>query len=178
MLLLVHHLNKSIRFLDKYPSEKLYHVSSDGGLIEMIARIPSNAMLFEDKVTKRICFSKNLEGCLKARWDFLTDPTYSREYYVYAPTNLSEIFIYNDDLKNLVPDAYMTGEIWITNKKITVDRIGKVCINSVKLNNKIYITKNNWFNNEAFKYSLERKGSEPYSFIYEAEIKYQFLKCA
>ncbi len=96
----------------------LYHLSESKNLSILEPRIPECAVsMFEDKSTKRICFSDNIEGCLSSLND--TEST----YYVYVPDEpLNENEIYHPTVKDVI-DAKVTGEVWIT-KQIKVKCIG------------------------------------------------------
>lgn len=134
----------NVRFLDKFPNDKLYHISDDSGIIEMYARIPSSAMDYEDTKHKRICFGKSVEDCMKARPDCILYSFGGQDliYYVYSPKNLEDIYIFNDNLHELVPDAKFTNEIWVRNKKIEVELIGKIKVFNYIEKEKFYIFKN------------------------------------
>ena len=113
----------------------LYHVSFEqvkDGIF--YPRIPGQRLEGEDNTTKRICFSKSINGCLSAIPDGYTlthgAKCLSEKHmanpilYVYmlneksvdskniiAPHQLAE--------KGLVPDAVFTGEHWVINTTVT-----------------------------------------------------------
>lgn len=73
--------------------------------------------MYEDTVTKRVCFSDWIEGCLSSLQDI------PRKYFVYVPDeNINKNFIYYPSVKD-VRDAKYTHEVWILNK-IKVKCIG------------------------------------------------------
>ena len=96
----------------------LYHLSEHKNLTLLTPRIPECAVsIYEDTVTKRVCFSDSIEGCLSALQDI------PRKYYVYTPQEL----IQQNDLYyptvNEVRDAKYTHEVWIL-QEVKVKLIG------------------------------------------------------
>ena len=81
-------------------------------------RVPECAVsIYEDVVTKRVCFSDFIEGCLSALQDM------PRKYYVYVPVgNIKEDALYIPTVDD-VRDAKYTHEVWILNE-IKVKCIG------------------------------------------------------
>lgn len=97
----------------------LYHLSKSKNLIKLTPRVPECVVpSYEDSITKRICFSDSIEGCLSA----IQEPG---EYYVY---NIDQK-TYENDL--YIPsvydvrDAKYTHEVWIL-KEVNVKCIGKI----------------------------------------------------
>lgn len=104
----------------------LYHVSLDE--VDFFEpRIPSLTLLDEDNTTKRICFSNTLEGALSALqgsiklYDGLIN--LSKDYKCPAIIHIysidekdigSEFIIENKVVSIKVPDAIITGEVWVT----------------------------------------------------------------
>lgn len=81
-------------------------------------KVPECAVsIYEDVVTKRVCFSDFIEGCLSALQDM------PRKYYVYVPVgNIKEDALYIPTVDD-VRDAKYTHEVWILNE-IKVKCIG------------------------------------------------------
>lgn len=104
----------------------LYHVSlEEVNFFE--PRIPSLTLLDEDTTTKRICFSNTLEGALSALqgsiklYDGLIN--ISKDYncpaiihiYSIEEENIGDDFIIDNRVVSMkVPDAIITGEVWVT----------------------------------------------------------------
>ena len=83
---------------------KLYHLSKDK-ITELIPRIPESD--FEDQKTPRICFAKDIQGCLIGINEDadITGETFN----VYSITTAD----YYEPTKEEVADVAITGEVWI-----------------------------------------------------------------
>ena len=88
-------------------------------LIELNPKIPKSIMKIEDSITPRICVSSSLNGYLSSI-DGLCN--YDK-LYVYE-TNVSDIY---QPTESQVPDAFLTGELWIL-EKCKFNIIGSVII--------------------------------------------------
>lgn len=83
-------------------------------------KVPECAVsIYEDVVTKRVCFSDFIEGCLSALQDL------PRKYYVYVPQDEIEGNSIYYPTVNDVRDAKYTHEVWILNE-IKVKCIGVI----------------------------------------------------
>lgn len=93
----------------------LYHLSEenlDG--VTLIPRIPDNFMTrkgYEDNKTKRISFSKSINGALMGISSNLT----GKIFYVHEPVNNTRLKI-KEITDDDVPDASITGEVWVLNR--------------------------------------------------------------
>lgn len=128
-----------------------YHVSLDTSCIveEFTPRIPNEQSRIEgeDRQIPRICVAKSIEDCLTGfpeggyqlegncpllvriyEFDAHNIP---KENVVRAP----ELF-----LKNLVPDAWVTGEHWILNQSIRPSRSYLIQIKEVEITDAPFIT--------------------------------------
>lgn len=85
-------------------------------------RIPKNRMPSEDDKTARICVSTSIAGCLAAVQGL------KEGNIVYIHTCKSNQVI--QPTKDLVPDVFFTGEIWIT-EPVQMYLIGKIKITHV-----------------------------------------------
>lgn len=83
---------------------KLYHLSKDE-ITELVPRIPESD--FEDQETPRICFAKDIQGCLIGINEDadITDETFN----VYSITTAD----YYEPTEEEVADVAITGEVWI-----------------------------------------------------------------
>lgn len=91
---------------------KLYHLSMermDGKVL--YPRVPESRANDEDAVTKRVCFSTSIRGCVKA----ICAESISCSAYVYEPTDVSKI---KDSIvvpsTDEVSDVKETREKWVT----------------------------------------------------------------
>ena len=97
--------------MNKYNIKKLYCVSQvklDDIILE--PRVPNNFMTknkFEDYITRRVCFSKTIDGCLSA----LSMNLDNKKLYVYILDNISKHDIYEPSIEE-VPDCKITHEVW------------------------------------------------------------------
>lgn len=95
----------------------LYHLSTNGNLKVLTPKVPEYAAFYEDKKTKRICFSDFIEGCLSSLQDL------PNKFYVYIPKNKiaeSDIYIPNvDEVRN----AKINHEVWVM-REVKVKCIG------------------------------------------------------
>ena len=102
-------------------SKLIFHLSQkdlDGSTL--YPRIPDNYMTqngFEDCKTKRISFSKSIDGALIG----ISANLKNKEFFVYQPIK-ENVKIQNITNKE-VPDALLTGEIWV----IEPIKIKKIC---------------------------------------------------
>lgn len=83
---------------------KLYHLSKDE-ITELVPRIPESD--FEDQETPRICFAKDIQGCLIGINEDanITGETFS----VYSITTAD----YYEPTEEEVADVAITGEVWV-----------------------------------------------------------------
>ena len=83
---------------------KLYHLSKDK-ITELIPRIPESD--FEDQETPRICFAKDIQGCLIGINEDadITGETFN----VYSITTAD----YYEPTEEEVADVAITGEVWV-----------------------------------------------------------------
>lgn len=104
----------------------LYHVSLEE-IDYFEPRIPSITLLDEDDTTKRICFSNTLPGALSALqgsiklYDGLINlsndskcPAIIHIYSIEEEDVGNEFIIKNRVVSMKVPDAIVTGEVWVT----------------------------------------------------------------
>ena len=118
----------------------LYHISPDPNLTVLEPRLP-NYLLgdeakeaeFEDLKTKRVCFATTIDGCLLGiqinEKKVFKDLPYV-DWWLYLPEVDSKTkTVSNKELidRQLVFDAHITGEWWITNP-IKVKRYAKIRI--------------------------------------------------
>lgn len=84
---------------------KLYHLSRDE-INELVPRIPESD--FEDQETPRVCFAKDIQGCLIGINEDadITGETFN----VYSITTDN----YYEPTEDEVADVKITGEVWIT----------------------------------------------------------------
>lgn len=95
---------------------------------EFVPHIPENRMEDEDAEIERICLGKTLEGCFSASSElecFSTRhkkcPNYILRLYVFdendiKPEHITDSYVLWHDA--LVPDANLTGEIWIEHQTL------------------------------------------------------------
>ena len=84
-------------------------------------RIPDNYFTkngYEDKTTKRVCFSKSIDGSLMG----VPKRYPGQEYYVHVP--LDDTNYYTPSTAE-VPDSKITKEVWVKNP-VKVKCIGKI----------------------------------------------------
>lgn len=89
-------------------------------------QIPTALMQGENKTIPRICLSKSIEGCINAAsWGhsqiaYRTENEVFRLYVFDEKDILKENFIDSNKLweDDLVPDAYLTQEIWVVNQNL------------------------------------------------------------
>lgn len=109
-------------FINESSKIKLYHLSENnlnGKTLQ--PKVPSNFLTkngYEDKITKRICFSTSVNGCLRGLSQNLTD----KEFYVHIPDK--EYNTYKPTIKE-VPDSKITNEVWIK-EPVKLKCIGKI----------------------------------------------------
>lgn len=86
-------------------------------------RVPDNFFTrngFEDAKTGRVCFTDSVDKCLTA----LSANVSGKEYRVYEPDDTSKYVIFKPNNK-AVPDASITGELWIT-EPVKIKEVGKI----------------------------------------------------
>lgn len=121
----------------------LYYVdtSSHPLIKEFIPRIPENRMFDEDEETERICLAKTIEGCFSASSEL--EDLYSR--HTLCPNEVFRLYIFDENeieegnltdsyelWKNkLVPDANITGEVWIENQSLIPKEVKYISIHSL-----------------------------------------------
>lgn len=98
-------------------------------------RVPCSIMDQEDNRTKRVCFSTNIRGCLKAIDIELFLNFGDDEYFVHVPNNYSGK-IYKPSVSE-VPDVKDTREKWLLNR-VNLKCIGKIKVYKSKRNKFIY----------------------------------------
>lgn len=112
---------------------KYYHVSNKEEIInKFIPRIPEDRAVDEDFTIERICVSTSLNGCLSAvPWqydiEYYTDeelPITVYEFELNKNDVINSEYLYNN---NLVCDANITGECWIT-KEVKPSKIYDIVI--------------------------------------------------
>ncbi len=118
-------------------------VSSKPIIEEFIPRIPENRMDDEDAETERICLAKTLEGCFSASSEL--EELYSR--HKSCPNEIFRVYVFdeNDILKEenftdsyvlwhdgLVPDANITGEVWIENQILIPKEIRYISVKNLE----------------------------------------------
>lgn len=96
----------------------LYHLSIDKNLKKLTPRVPECVVsMYEDTVTKRVCFSDWIAGCLSSLQDI------PRKYFVYVPDEeLDSNELYYPCVKD-VRDSKYTHEVWVL-KEVKVKCIG------------------------------------------------------
>ena len=103
-----------------------YHVSSDNqGNKKFKPRIPDLKMDDEDGITKRVCFSTSIIGCLSAInvEEYIT--CIDRIFYVHVPIGYRGKI--HKPTKKEVPDVIETREKWFLNT-VKLKCIGKIKI--------------------------------------------------
>ena len=110
----------------------LYHLSTDPNLNgkTLKPRVPDNWMTqngYEDNTTKRVSFAQTIGGSLR------TLPTVQEKgsgehgpIYVYEPKSYKSLKIMdNKQIQKRVPDAHLTGEVWVMNP-VKLERVGTI----------------------------------------------------
>lgn len=138
---------------------KLYHLSSEKTKVKRLSpRVPSNYFTkngYEDNKTERVCFSNSINGALMA----LSRNLKNEILYVYIPLNIDKKIIRNNQfVSRRVPDAKITGEVWV------LEPVNCICIGSIQVikdkgNEGI---KFRFGNNEAELYEWDWKWKEKY----------------
>lgn len=101
-----------------------YHISKsnlDGTVLK--PRVPESRMDQEDGRKRRVCFSTNIRGCLKAICAEYFLGFGDDEYYVHVPYNYKSK-VYKPSEKE-VPDVKYTREKWFLNK-VKLHCVGKI----------------------------------------------------
>ena len=71
--------------------QQYYFISDKNNIKTLYPRIPDNFMTkngYEDNITKRVCFSTSIGGCLAA----LSMNCENKEFYVYQPVGKYKIY--------------------------------------------------------------------------------------
>lgn len=104
----------------------MYHLSqSNLDDVKVKPSIPDNFLTkngYEENKTSRICFSKDIDGCLRGLSQNLTN----KEFYVHVPLyqrNIKQHIVHPTVDK--VPDCKITKEVWIT-VPVKMKCIGKI----------------------------------------------------
>ena len=106
----------------------IYHLSQnnlDGKILS--PRIPSNFLTkngYENNKTKRVCFAKSIDGCLRG----MSQNLKGMKFYVHIPEDTHAI--YTPTLAE-VPDCKVTGEVWIK-EPVKLKCIGMITVSSDK----------------------------------------------
>lgn len=101
-----------------------YHISEsnlDGVVLN--PRVPESRMEQEDGRKRRVCFSTNIRGCLKAIYVEYFLRLGDDEYYVHVPYSYKGK-VYKPSEKE-VPDSKETHEKWFLNK-VKLRCVGKI----------------------------------------------------
>lgn len=105
---------------------KLFHISfyNHNLPITYSPRIPSNTMDGEDNVTKRVCFSTAITGCIRAiQQDVRRDDL----YFVYSPVKKTQDLSLHKPSTKEVPDVKDTREWWCL-EDVELKCIGEILI--------------------------------------------------
>ena len=112
------------KLVESIRESSLYFISKDnldGKILE--PRVPDNFFTkngYEESETGRVCFAPSIDQCLMGLSQNLTN----KEFFVHIPIITKDTKIYTPTLSE-VPDAKITGEIWITTP-IKIKNIGKI----------------------------------------------------
>lgn len=114
---------KSVVNEAKIKNPDLYFISPSSEFNDGVLhpRIPDNFLTkngYEDAKTPRVCFSTNIDGCLKGLSQNLT----GKEFYIYKPVGFYDVIT---PTEKQVPDVKITNERWITSP-VDVKMIGKI----------------------------------------------------
>ena len=131
----------------------LYHVDilgTENEIKEFVPRIPKSRIAGEDNTIKRICVSKNIEGCLGAiSWGQKINRNIKEfqvlRVYVFDKKDIKrDNLILDEDLykRGLVLDAKIHNECWIINQSIKPCKIFYISINSYDIEYKNLIEPN------------------------------------
>lgn len=117
------YLTESFIVNESYSGRNLYFISEknmDGEVLQ--PRIPDNFFTkngYEDKTTKRVCFSSSIDGCLMG----LSMNCKNKTFFVHTPEDDNIDFI-TPTIKQ-VPDSKITGEKWVT-KPVKIKCVSKI----------------------------------------------------
>lgn len=157
-------IDESIEEFKESTNNKIYFLSEknmDNQILQ--PRIPDNYFTkngYEDKTTKRVCFSKSINGALMA-----IDRRYpGQECYVHVPSDESNY--YTPSTKE-VPDSKITKEVWVKNP-VKLKCVGKIRVIKDK---GLEGHKFKYGDKEAELYDWEWKWVEKESTITEATLK-------
>ena len=106
-----------------FDSGKVYHIStSKTDINSFTPRVPSNAVYYEDKTIPRVSAAKTIYGCIRGI-------TIAPEQYKRNESSTVPIYEYTGEYfipdTFLVPDSYISGEVWIL-KKPKFKEVGSV----------------------------------------------------
>lgn len=105
-------------------AEGLFHVSEkdlDGDTL--YPRVPDNYLVrngYEDRVTRRVSFSKTVSGALRG----LSADIKGKVFNVYSPTQSPTVVIPSIEQ---VPDVQITEEIWVV-ERVTIKKVGVIVV--------------------------------------------------
>lgn len=149
------HLKEDMLLNENLNNKNIFHLSYTNLNEKVLTpKIPSNFFTkngFEENKTPRVCFAKNIDGCLRGFSKNLTDI----ELFVHVP--MSDVNLKYPTTKE-VPDSKVTGEIWCLNK-VKVKCIGKIKVIKDKGEDGIQFK---YGNNTAELYDWEWKWIEKY----------------
>ena len=121
-------IDKSVEEFKESADNKIYFLSEknmDNQILQ--PRIPDNYFTkngYEDKTTKRVCFSKSIDGSLMGLSKNLTN----HDFYVHVPSDDTS---YYSPSTAEVPDSKITKEVWVKNP-VKVKCIGKIHVSKDK----------------------------------------------
>jgi len=134
-------------------THKLFHLSSKD-LEELHATIPNNYFCkigAEECTIPRISCASEIKYCLVG----MSDNLENKKFFVYEPEFYDSIVICENKFlvkNNLVPDADITKEIWILNKKIKVKKVGEIKVGKAI--------------NKKYKFFYDKDGKKEEAFTY------------
>ena len=108
---------------------EVYHLSKTKTPMLMIPRVPNNYFTmngYEDNKIKRVCMSKSIDGALMA----MSKNIERDEFYIHVPSTNVKVSD-NRLIRDIVPDATLTGEVWIL-EEFTTKIIGKIQVGKAK----------------------------------------------
>lgn len=122
-IMLGQYLDKNIDSIgESTNTSSMYHLSTTNlNNKTLTPRIPKNYLIdngFEDKTTKRVCFSPSIDKSLRAFSSNLS----GKVLYVHIPDQECEV--YKPSVKE-VPDVKITGEMWVK-ESVKLKCIGKI----------------------------------------------------
>lgn len=121
----------------------LYYVdiSSQPLIEEFVPRIPEHRMSDEDAEIERICLAKTIEGCFSASSEL--EELVSR--HKHCPYEVFRLYVFDEkDIQKgnltdsellwkeqLVPDANLTGEVWIEKQTLIPKEVKYISVNNL-----------------------------------------------